>query len=245
VLGFPGGLAREWTDSVEYSLHRQLKQLYAPAGAAQEVRLENFRIDVVADSLLVEIQHGSLAAIQRKVQRLLTQHRMLVVKPLVVGKRIVKLAGKNGRVLHSRASPKRGTALDAFHELIYFTRVFPHPRLELELVLVEIEEWRYPGHGRRRRWRRNDCVVEDQKLVQVVATHRLREAADLCRLVPCRLPDTFHTGHLAAALGIDRWVAQRIAYCWRQMGAVRVIGKAGNSLLYAVNDTATETRAAG
>ncbi len=229
---------------MEYSLHRQLKQLYAPDGAAQEVRLEDFRIDVVSGSLLVEIQHGSLAAIQRKVERLLTQHRMLVVKPLVVAKRIVKLAGKGGRVLHSRASPKRGSVLDAFHELVYFTRVFPHPRLELELVLVEIEERRYPGHGRRRRWRRNDCVVEDQQLVQIVATHRLREAADLCRLVPCQLPDIFHTGHLATALEIDRWVAQRIAYCWRQMGAVRTAGKAGNTLLYALQE-AKEVRIAG
>ena len=44
--------------------------------------------------------------------------------------------------------------LDLFEELVHFTRVFPHPRLTLEVVLVEIEEWRYPGHGRRRRWRR-------------------------------------------------------------------------------------------
>jgi hypothetical protein len=158
---------------------------------------------------------------------------VLVVKPLVVGKQIIKRARKNGSVQHSRQSPKQGSVLDAFHELVYFTRVFPHPRLELELVLVRIEEWRYPGHGRRRRWRHNDCVIEDQKLVEIVATHRLREAADLCRLVPCPLPEPFHTGHLAAALGVDRWVAQRIAYCWRQTGAARAVGKAGNTLLYA------------
>jgi hypothetical protein len=228
---------------VEYSLHRQLKALYAGEGAAQEVRLENFRIDAVVDSLLVEIQHGSLAAIQRKVQRLLQKHRVLVVKPLVVSKRIVKRAGPGGEVVHSRLSPKRGSVLDAFHELVYFTRVFPHRRLELELALVQIEEWRYPGHGRRRRWRRGDCVIEDQKLVEVVATHRLRHAADLCRLVPCSLPASFHTGDLAASLNIDRWLAQRIAYCWRETGAARVVGKTGNAVLYAVEEAKTKRRA--
>jgi hypothetical protein len=222
---------------VEYSLHRQLKQLYASGDAEQEVRLKGFRIDVVDRSLLVEIQHGSLAAIGRKAQRLLQEHRLLVVKPLVVSKRIVKLSRRDGPVLHSRLSPKRDSVLDAFHELVYFTRVFPHPRLELELVLVEIEELRYPGHGRRRRWRRNDCVIEDQKLLRVVQTHRLREARDLCRLVPCPLPDTFHTGHLATALGVDRWLAQRIAYCWRQTGAAHVVGKAGNAVLYAIQQS--------
>ena len=30
---------------------------------------------------------------------------------------------------------------------VHFTRVFPHRRLTLEVVLIEIEEWRYPGHG--------------------------------------------------------------------------------------------------
>ena len=72
---------------------------------------------------------------------------------------------KDGPVASRRLSPKRGTLLDLFHELVYFTRAFPHPNLTIEAVLVEIEEWRYPGHGRRRRWRKNDFVVADQRLV--------------------------------------------------------------------------------
>jgi len=31
---------------------------------------------------------------------------------------------------------------------------------------------------------------------------------------------------------IDRWIAQRIAYCLRKMGAVEQVGKQGNALLY-------------
>jgi hypothetical protein len=218
---------------VEYSLHRQLKQHYAGQHAAQEVRLDGFRIDVVADDVLVEIQHASLAAIGRKVQRLLAEHRVLVVKPLVAAKQIIKRARADGPVVYRRMSPKRQTLLDAFHELVYFTRVFPNPRLEIELVLVEIEEWRYPGHGRRRRWRRNDCMIEDQKLVAVRQRHRLRSVEDLRRLAECPLPAVFHTGHLAEALGVDRWIAQRIAYCWREMGAAQTVGKSGNAVLYA------------
>lgn len=217
---------------MEYSLHRELKARYGGEHGPQEVRLENFRIDAVADEVLVEIQHGSLAAIQNKVRRLLDNHRVLVVKPIVVGKRIVKRACQDGPVVHSRRSPKRGNVWDVFHELVYFTKAFPHPNLEVELAQVEIEEWRYPGHGRRRRWRRNDCVIEDQKLIKILATHRLREAADLTRLAPCKLPARFHTGHIATALGIDRWVAQRIAYCWRHMGAASVVGKQGNAVMY-------------
>ena len=85
--------------------------------------------------------------------------------------------------------------LDVFEELVHFTRVFPHRRLTLEVVLVEIEEWRVPGHGRRRRWRRGDHQTEDQRLLSIVGGEKFQTAADLCRLLPPKLPQPFHTGH--------------------------------------------------
>lgn len=217
---------------METTLHRDLKRLYAGDNARLEVRVGSFRIDAVCGKRLVEIQHGSLAAIRDKVRRLLEDHRVTVVKPIVVRKLIVKRDSKEGAVVSRRLSPKRGCLLDVFHELVHFTRAFPHRRLTLEVPLIEIEEWRYPGHGRRRRWRTGDCVVEDQRLVAVQETHRLETAGDLVRLVDCPLPPEFHTGHLAEGLGVHRWAAQRIAYCLRQMGASMEVGKAGSARLY-------------
>ena len=69
---------------METSLHRQLKQLYADRGARVEAPLDNYRIDVICEGELIEIQHGSLAAIRRKVQNLLKGHRVLVVKPIIL-----------------------------------------------------------------------------------------------------------------------------------------------------------------
>jgi len=217
---------------METTLHRQLKALYAGAGALVEQRMEGFRIDAIRDGQLVEIQHGSLAAIRTKIARLLKKHEVLVVKPLVVRKELVKLTRQGGKEVSRRLSPKQATVLDLFDELVYFTRVFPHVRLTLETPLVEIEERRYPGHGRRRRWRKNDHIVEDQRLLSVREVHRFRTAADLLALLPSELPQPFHTGQLADLLATRRWTAQRIAYCLRQTGAARVCGKAGNALLY-------------
>ncbi len=217
---------------METSLHRELKKLYAGDGAQTEVVLDTYRIDAVSGGRLIEIQHGSLAAIRDKIRRLLDGHRVLVVKPIVQRKLLIKQHARAGRVLSRRASPKRGKLLDIFEELVYFTRVFPHPKLTLEIVLVEVEEWRHPGHGRRRRWRRDDQVVEDQKLIAVGQSVRLRRAADLLKLVPAELPRQFHTGQLADLAGVGRQVAQRIAYCLREMQAVEQIGKQGNALLY-------------
>jgi hypothetical protein len=217
---------------METTLHRQLKALYAGAESRVEQSVDGFRIDAVRGEQLVEIQHGGLAAIRGKIARLLTSHSVLVVKPLVARKLIVRLAAAGGNEIARRLSPKQATLLDLFHELVYFTRVFPHPRLTLHVPLVEVEERRYPGHGRRRRWRKNDHLVEDQRLLAVNEVHTFCTAADLLALLPARLPQPFHTGQLSDALGIRRWVAQRIAYCLRQTGATEVFGKSGNAVLY-------------
>ena len=217
---------------METTLHRQLKERYAIEGALVEQRLGRYRIDVVQPDRLVEIQLASLTAIRDKIAALVKKHRVLIVKPIIATKHIVKRSRAGGRVVSRRRSPKQRTLLDVFEELVHFTRVFPHRRLTLEVLLIEIEEWRYPGHGRRR-WRRdNDHQVEDQQLLNVLGVHEFRTAADLCRLLPASLPQPFHTGHLAEGLGVERWIAQRMAYCLRQTGAIQSVGKLRGAWLY-------------
>jgi len=216
---------------LETSLHRQLKELYAGQEGRLEVALEGYRIDAVAGDELIEIQHASLASIRGKIARLLEGHRVRVVKPIVL-ERMLIVMDRRQKVVRRRRSPKRGQVLDAFDELVYFTQVFPHPRLTLEFPLIELEEWRRPGHGRRRRWRRNDHTIVDQKLVAVHGVERIASAHDLWQWLPAGLPAVFHTGHLAKQLDVPRHIAQRIAYCLRKTGAAITVGKTRNALLY-------------
>lgn len=222
---------------METSLHRQIKALYASETGQTEVKLGRYRIDVVAEDGLIEVQHGSLAAIRRKVGALLTAHPVLVVKPIIASKRIIYRRRQGGAIVRQRLSPKRGSLVDAFHELIYFTQLFPRDGLQLEVLLVDIEEDRYPGHGRRRRWRRNDYQIDDQRLIEVRDCRTLRTADDLRTLLASEPKSPFHTGQLATALGVDRWIAQRVAYCLRECAATTVVGKQGNSMLYEWNIT--------
>jgi len=217
---------------METTLHQQLKAHYAPEGAQVEQRVGRYRIDVVRGGELIEIQLGSLSAIRDKIAALVKQHQVRIVKPIVARKFLVKQQRAGGQVVSRRRSPKQGTVFDLFEELVHFTRVYPHPRLVLEVVLVEIEEWRYPGHGRRRRWRRNDHEMEDQRLVAVLGVEKFRTAADLCRLLPPKLPTPFHTGHIATGLNVERWIAQRMAYCLRETGAIKTVGKERGAWLY-------------
>lgn len=217
---------------METSLHRQLKERYCTVGSLVEQRVGRYRIDVVQPNQLVEIQLASLTAIRDKIAKLVEEHRVLLVKPIIAQKHLVKLQKSGGQVVSRRRSPKQGKLLDLFEEFVHFTRVFPHRRLTVEVPMLEIEEWRYPGHGRRR-WRHaNDHLKEDQQLIEVLEVHRFRSAADLCRLLPKKLPQPFHTGQLAEGLGVQRWIAQQMAYCLREIGAIQTVGKQRGAWLY-------------
>ncbi len=218
---------------METSLHRQLKEQFRLPNAEVEVKVGRFRIDVVNDGTLVEIQQSGLSAIRDKVNKLLNDgHRVEVVKPLIARKRLIRLASENGKVVHRRWSPKRATDLSVFDELLYFTRVFPHPNLKLIVPLVEIDEVRYPGHGRRRRWGRKDFEVKDRLLVKMLGMQSYETAQDLHSLLPAGLVSPFDTRQLAEALKIGRFDAQRIGYVLRKTGSALEVGKRGNNLLY-------------
>jgi len=223
---------------METSLHRQLKEHFAGRAARVEVRVDNYRIDAVAGGRMIEIQHSSLSAIRRKIVNLLESgHRVTVVKPLIARKRLISHESKGGPVTSSRMSPKRETMIDLFHELIRFTEPFNHRRLIMKVPLVEVEELRYPGHGRRRRRREKDFVVEDQRLTEILEIRTLRSRWDVVDLLDPELVDTrstepFDTADLAKALDIKRWIAQRIAYTLRHIGAIREIPATGRARVY-------------
>ena len=68
---------------METSLHRDLKSHYADERNCLEVPLGDYRIDALAGDWLVEIQHGTLAAIRNKVATLLESHQVLIVNQLL------------------------------------------------------------------------------------------------------------------------------------------------------------------
>ena len=220
---------------METTLHRQLKERYGPeAGGRSEVSWRGFRIDAVAaDGALVEVQSGPLAHLRTKLGRLLPEHRVRVVKPVVVRRRVVSRARNGGEVRSARLSPKRGALVDVFDDLIGLARVFPDPNLWVELLAVEIDEIRSP------RRRRPGYSVDDRALRSIVGAHTLREPRDLLALLPADLPAEFSTRELAERLGRPQPFAQRVAYCLRLAGAVDTVGKAGNRRIYRTPHAAT------
>ena len=215
----------------EKPLHAALKQWYTQAGDLTEVSVDRFTVDVVRGDLLIEIQTRNLSAIKRKLTALTERHPVRLVYPIAQDKWIVRLS-KNGKtVLGRRNSPKRGTLELAFEELVSLPQLLAHPNFSLEVLLIQEEEARrYDGT---RNWRRKGWVTHERRLLQVVDRRLFETPADMRALIPMSLVEPFTTTQLAEAKDQPLWLAQKMAYCLREMGAIAIVGKHGRHVLYA------------
>ncbi len=226
----PGRHDRSGEQAMEMSLHRSLKERYATGSDGRsEVVIEGFRVDTI-DNLgrLIEIQSGPLGPLRGKLGRLLPNHRIRIVKPVVMSRLVVRRSRRDGPDLSARRSPKRGELYDFFDDLVGVVRLFPHPNLDIEILGVTIDEVRVP------RRRRPGYAVVDRRLDSIHESSLVASGPDLWKLLPsgCDGRRPFTTLDLCEQLDRDPWFAQRIAYCLRLTGAARVVGKAGNRLVY-------------
>jgi hypothetical protein len=220
---------------METTLHRQLKASFGPErGGQSEVFAEGFRADALsADGEWIEIQSGALGPLRPKLRRLLPSRRIRVVKPVVVERRIIRRARRNGRDLSARLSPRRGVLVDIFDDLIGLARVFPHANLRVDVLSVAIDEVRVP----RKRW--PGYTVIDRRLRDIRSAVILEHPGDLWSLLPAGIPSPFTTLDLAAHLDRPVFFAQRVAYCLRHAGAAIQTGKIGNRVIYTRPDEAS------
>lgn len=214
----------------EKPLHAALKEWYAQPGDQFEVPIDGYIIDIVRGDLLIEIQTRSFASLKRKLNRLTQTHPVRLVYPIAHEKWLVKLPPDATTPLTRRKSPKRGTLLDLFRELVSFPHLLTHPNFGLEALLIQEEEVRH--HDPKTNWRRRGWATEERRLLTVTEQHLFATPHDLCRLLPATLDAPFTTADLAHVLACPRGLAQKMAYCLRAMGVLRAVGKQGNALLY-------------
>lgn len=215
----------------EKPLHAALKRWYRKPGDRLEVPLDGYVIDLVRKEQLVEFQTANFSAIRRKLKKLLERHPVRLVYPIEREKWLIKLPASKGEKLVRRKSPKRGRVEDVFAELVHLPKLMGHPNFSLEVLLIQGEEVR--RFDPKRAWRRKGWVTKERRLLAVVARARFEAPLDLQALVPEALDEPFTTAELAHALVAPRRLAQKMAYCLREMEALEVCGKRGNAWLYA------------
>jgi hypothetical protein len=218
----------------EGALHAELKDWYRRHGDRVEQLVDGFVVDLVRGELLVEIQTASFAPLRRKLEQLTQDHRVRLVAPVPLIRRIVKLSDQ-GELLSARRSPRRGRVEDIFTRLVSIPALLCHLQFELELLLTHQDELRVYRHGRA--FRRRGWVVVGRRLVSVEDRVPVTCPDDAARLLPRNLPALFDTAQLADAAAIERRLAQQMTYCLRAMGVLHTAGKRGNAIVYRLAST--------
>jgi len=214
----------------EKPLHAALKAWYAEPGDLFEMPVDGYVVDIVRGDLLIEIQTRNFSAIRGKLSALTAQHPLRLVYPLAVEKWIVRLQPDGEQLLSRRKSPKKGSPVEVFSELVSIPRLLTSANFSLELLLIQEEEIR--SYDAERAWRRKGWVTQERRLLDVIGRQVFGTPGELGALLPAELDEPFTTLALAEALGISRRLAQRMAYCLRAVGVLAAVGNSGRGVLH-------------
>ncbi|MEW5825343.1 MAG: hypothetical protein AB1778_00770 [Candidatus Bipolaricaulota bacterium] len=211
----------------EKPLHAALRAWVSEEGDLFEVPVCGFVADILRGPMVVEIQTQGASRLRTKLSRLLVSHPVRLVIPVAVQTVVVTIDAE-GRSRRERVSPHRGTVIDVFRDLVGLRDVLADPNLSLDVVLIRQKEIRQAGASRGR----PTHSVCERHLLEIVDCTSFSTPADYLAVLPAELAEPFTTADLAAALGRPRWLAQKVAYVLRGIGALLLVGKEGRALLY-------------
>ena len=218
----------------EQSLHSDIKEWYSLPGDKFEVKIDNFVIDVVRGTLLIEIQTRNFSAIKSKLASLVEKHRVRLIYPIPCKKWILRIT-ESGDVISRRKSPRKGKLVDLFYELVSIPDLVDMDNFSLEVLVIEEEEVRCnDGKGG---WRRRGVSITDRRLMNVTDKVLFKNSKGFLRFLPEDLDDLFTNKMIARKNGISIVLARKVTYCLRKMGAIVIVEKIGKELVYRRIDT--------
>jgi len=117
---------------------------------------------------------------------------------------------------------------DLFYELVRIPNLIKEENFSLEVLMIEEEEIRCnDGKGS---WRRRGVSIKDRKLMNVHSKVLFRNEKDFLNFLPSDLTKPFTNRTFAKLSGVSIYLARKITYCLRKMGAVTIAGKNGKEL---------------
>ena len=215
----------------ENPLHKALKEWCAGPEAEYEVPLDGYIIDAIVDGILIEVPTRNFTKMRTKLKKLVQSHPVRLVHPVSVEKWIVRL-DPEGQQLSRRKSPKKGRMEEVFSELVTFPQLMAERNFSLEVVLIQEEEIRIVDGKLRGRRRKRDYVKEERRLLKVLDSQRFVQPRDMAALIPERVEEPFTTTDIANARNLPRFMAQKMAYCLREMGAIVPLERKKSGIQY-------------
>lgn len=216
----------------ESSLHAKLKTIYNEGTGKIEKQVDKYIIDSVRNELLIEIQTKNFSSIRKKLETLIKNHRVLLVHPIIQDKWITYQDVRNNKISKKRLSPKHGSFLEIFHEMIYISDLISNPNLILEAILIQAEEIRInDGLGS---WMRKGWSIDDRKMIKIIDRRLFSNPKHFLNLISPFINSPFTNQNLSNSLGITLKLARKITYSLRRMNILEISEKIGNTYLFSI-----------
>ena len=217
----------------EKTLHAVLKDMEEPDRSRHEIPVDGCIADIFREEDgVIEIQTAHLYLMKKKLTRFLKRGPVRIVHPIPHEKQIILVDPMTGHPVRRTRSPKKGTFYDAFRELFGIRPFLTDPNLTLDLLLIDVDEYRVPT-GKTSRGR---AAVQrfDRIPTQLFDELVLRRRDDYLQFVPEGLPEEFTSADFAAAAGYRRKGFSDVLLLLTQLGVLMRTGRRGRYYLYRV-----------
>jgi hypothetical protein len=214
----------------EKTLHAIVKLYIEPDTARHELRIGPFFVDVLSEGRIYEIQTRQFGKLGSKLPVLLGTGPVTIVYPMPARKWLSWVDPETGAVSKRRLSPRRGSILDIFAELVYIKPFLCHPNLSILILQIDLDEYRLLNgwsRDKKRGSRRSDRVplhLEKEVLIS--------DPSSYARLMPPDLPSVFTSASLAKAASVSSSLARTILNVLLSARVAVICGKQGRSRLY-------------
>ncbi len=217
----------------EKTLHAILKLYFEIDTTKHEKRVGTFVADIVTKLGIIEIQTRSFDKLRKKLELFLKISPVTIVYPIPKTKWLLWINEETGEITKKRKSPKQGSIYDSIFELYKIKSLLSNDNLRLNLVFIDIEEYRYlNGWSEDKKKGSSRC---DRIPVNLVMEVLFDNSADFMRFIPETLPEHFTSKDLMKEVRISLKTAQMTLNILSSLEIIKRVDKQGKLYLYERN----------
>jgi ribosomal protein S25 len=214
----------------EKTVHSVLKNYLSPNEINHEIKVEGFVADICTGNEIIEIQTRNFDKLRRKLNTFLAFAPVTIVYPIHNIKWIRWVNPQTGEISPPRKSPKSGKPYAIFPELYRIKDFLNHPNLNLKIILMDLEEYRFlDGWSQDKKKGSTRC---DRIPTELIEELDILHKEDYQRLIPPILEEEFTSKDFKKYSGLSMNAAQTALNVLHFVGAVDRIGKKRNSFIY-------------
>ena len=190
-----------------------------------EIPVGSYIADIKKDDNIFEIQTQNFKALVNKVEYYINcGYNVSIVYPIIRSRYINWIKKDTNTVVNRRKSPLKGMYIDCLPEIYWIKHLFSTKKLNLKLVMVDIEDYRHMVGYK---------STKDDKIVSSILEElNINKIEDLHKILPNNLPNEFSSKDFPKSK--NRILGSGLKLL-RELGVIQTIRKEGNLLIYKIN----------